>query len=151
MGRLPLGHTVGFAWSGLDSLRLRIRIEDPYTIETKTSRVSNFSTTQGVYDLRITIVTVDINRALAGPWGIVSIRRSIIAYQRNDNSGIVSLIDHVLEVVWVREIYTAASSSILVFRLVEYHRAAICYLSVGNGARNIGDVAASMRISSSNT
>lgn len=84
------------------------------------------------HDLRVVIMSVNVNLPLSSSRSIVATRVSIIANCRHYDPRPASLIDGILEVIGVREFRPAAGTAVFVFRLVEDHGSAIGDLVLGN-------------------
>jgi len=86
-------------------------------------------------------MTVNISCSLARAWGIMSVRGSIIADHGHNNASIASLVNHILKVVGIRELFATAAICVFVFWLIEDDWPTIRDLRFGNGSTNCGDVA----------
>lgn len=86
-------------------------------------------------------MTIDINLTSTGPWNIVSLGRGIVTEHGHNDSSIPSLINNVLHIASIGEVYVAARTGILIFGLVEDDGPAVCNLGIGNSGRDVGDVA----------
>lgn len=84
---------------------------------------------------------INIGSPLPSSRSIVTTRISIIANCRHYDPSPASLVDDILEVLRVGEFCPTAATAILVFRLVEDHRSAICDLVLGNKRANVRHIA----------
>ena len=89
-------------------------------------------------------MTIDISCSNARAGCIVATGRGIVADHRNNDSGIARLIHDVLKIFSIWERLVAASTSVLVFRLIKNHGSTISYLRFGNGSCYVGNVTAQM-------
>lgn len=92
-------------------------------------------------NLRIAIVTININSAHSTSRSIVPRRRGIVADERYNNISVPSLIYDILHVVPIRVSDTAAATAVFVFGLVENYWPSIRDLSLRHGSSGIGDIA----------
>lgn len=90
-------------------------------------------------NLRIIIMTIDISLAHARSRDTVSMIFSIIADHRYNNSSVVSLVNHGLEIGRIKFQVTACIA-VLIFGLVENHRSAIGDLGFRDGTIDVGDI-----------
>lgn len=86
-------------------------------------------------------MTVDIHLTFPRPRGIVSTSRCVVAEHRYDDASLASLVNNILEVVRVRELFAVDGPSVLVLGLVEDDGSAVGNLGFGNRGGNVGNVA----------
>jgi hypothetical protein len=70
-------------------------------------------------------------------------RPCIVTDHRHHDTRAPSLVDDILEVVWVRKLLPTAATAVFVVGLVEDNRSAIRYLVFCNKAGNVRDIAGS--------
>lgn len=86
---------------------------------------------------------VNIYLANARSRSVISqVRANIVIEDRNNDSSISSLVDHILEIFAIREFLAAAASTVFIFRLIQNNWTSFCDLVLCNEAGNVGDVTA---------
>lgn len=98
------------------------------------------STAMRTYNLRITVMSIDVHFSNTSSRRITASGTGIVANHGHDNARGPCLVDHILHVLRIREFRAAASTTVLIFRLIQDNRAAIGYLSLGNRGCDIGNV-----------
>ena len=91
--------------------------------------------------LRVAVMTVDIDLAFTSPRGIVATSGRVVAEHRYHDASLASLVNDILEIVRVRELFAVNGPSVLVLRLVDDDGSAVCNLRFGNSGGNVGNVA----------
>lgn len=91
-------------------------------------------------------MTVDIDLAFPSPRGIVPTSGRVVAEHRYHNASLASLVNDILEIVRVRELFAVNGPRVLVLRLVDDDGSAVCNLRLGNSGGNVGNVADSLAL-----
>lgn len=115
--------------------RIRNKSIESYAIKSKTNQVS-IVTYKRMGDLRIIIMTIDVSRTDTRSRDIVTMRPSVVADHRHNNTSIMGLIHDILEIARV-VLQATASIAVFVLGLVENHRTSIGNLGFGDGPINV--------------
>lgn len=84
---------------------------------------------------------VNIHLSNSSSRSIVSIRTSIVTQDRDNDSRVSGLVDHVLEIFAVREFLAAAGSTVFIFWLIQNNGTTFGNLILGDQVGDVGNIA----------